>query len=65
MKGVDFMKKIIINVAIELLLTIVAIVCWMASYGFCNGTVIGSAIAALLITVAAACVFILGYRINK
>lgn len=59
------MKEIIINIIIDLLLTIVAIVCWMASYGFCNGTTIGTAIAALLITVAAVCVFVLGYRITK
>lgn len=57
--------KTIKETIVNLLLTIVAIVCFLASYGFCDGTVIGSMRTILLLTITTGATIILGYRINK
>ena len=59
------MKKIIIDVAIDLLLSIIAVVSFLVSFWFCNGTFIGTMLTLLMLTITTVCTFIVGYRINK
>lgn len=57
--------KTIMDIVINLLLSIIAIVSFVASYGFCNGTFIGNMLGLLVFSIATGSTFWLGYRINK